>query len=106
MESLQAKIEELEEWKNLEKNVPGDLPMIKAYDIILHTLATNECQELASKFEERVKQSIAGIMKVYIDNSQDMHEDIQWSEINLQSEQLVPFAFFHKLEDKYEAVKV
>ena len=42
MESLQAKIEELEEWKNLEKNVLGDLPVIKSYDIRLHTLATNE----------------------------------------------------------------
>ena len=43
MESFQAKIEELEEWNNLENNVPGDLPLIKAYDIRLHTLATNEC---------------------------------------------------------------
>lgn len=42
MESLQEKIKELEEWKNLEKNVPGDLPVIKAYDIRLHTLSTNE----------------------------------------------------------------
>ena len=46
MESLQAKIEDLEEWKNLEKNVSGGMPVIKAYDIRLHTLATNECQEL------------------------------------------------------------
>ena len=90
----------------MEKNVPGDLSVIKAYDIILHTLATNEFQELDSNFEERVKQSIAGIMKVYIDNVQDMHEDIQWSEINLQSEQPTPFSFFQKLEDKYEVVKV
>jgi hypothetical protein len=44
-------------------------------------------------------------MTVYTDNFQDMHEDIQWLEINLQSEQLVPFAFFQKLEDKYETIK-
>ena len=44
-------------------------------------------------------------MKVYIDNVQDMHEDIQWSEINIQSEQPVPFDFFQKLEDKYDAIK-
>ena len=49
MESLQAKIEELEKWRNMEKNVPSSLPIIKAYDIRLHTLATNECQELSSK---------------------------------------------------------
>ena len=45
-------------------------------------------------------------MKLYLDHVKDMHEDIQWLEINIQSEQPVPFAFFHKLEDKYEAVKV
>ena len=41
MESLQAKIEELDKWRNMEKNVPSSLPTIKAYDIKLHTLATN-----------------------------------------------------------------
>ena len=51
MESPQTKIEELEKWRNMEKNVPSFLLIVKAYDIRLHTLATNECQELASKFE-------------------------------------------------------
>ena len=60
MESLQTKIEELAEWINLEKNVPSGPLIIKSYDIILHTLASNECQELSSKFEEKVKQSLAG----------------------------------------------
>ena len=55
MESSRTKIEELDEWRNIEKNVPSVLLIIKAYDIILNTLATNECQELASKFEEKVK---------------------------------------------------
>ena len=55
MESLWKNIEELDEWRNLENNVPGGLLIIKSYDIILHTLATNECQELSSKFEEKVK---------------------------------------------------
>ena len=50
MESIQAKIEELDKWRNMEKNVPSSLPVVKAYDTRLHTLATNECQELASKF--------------------------------------------------------
>ena len=57
MKYFQAKIEEPGEWKNLEKNVPGGLSVIKAYDIKLHTLATNECQEIASKFEEKEKHS-------------------------------------------------
>jgi predicted RNase H-like nuclease (RuvC/YqgF family) len=65
MESLQAKIEELDKWRNMEKNVPSSLPAVKAYDIRLHTLATNECQELASKFKEKARQSLAGTMEVY-----------------------------------------
>ena len=44
MESLQAKIKELDKWSNMEKNVLSSLPAVKAYDIRLHTLATNECQ--------------------------------------------------------------
>ena len=43
MESLQAKIEELDKWRNMEKNIPSNLPTAKAYDIRLHTLDTNEC---------------------------------------------------------------
>ena len=50
MESLQDKIKELQKWSNTKKNVPRILPVVKAYDIRFHTLATNECQELASKF--------------------------------------------------------
>ena len=72
MESLKAKIEELEEWTSLEKNVPDGLATLKSYDIRLHTLNTHECQELASKFEEKVKQNIAGIMKIYTSNIQEM----------------------------------
>ena len=43
MESPQDKIEELEKWRNMEKNVPSNLPIVKPYDIRLHTLASNEC---------------------------------------------------------------
>ena len=51
MESLQTKIKELDKWRNMEKSVPIGLPVVKDYDIKLHTLATNEFQDLASKFE-------------------------------------------------------
>jgi uncharacterized protein YPO0396 len=33
MESLQAKIEELDKWSNMDKNVPNILPTVKDYDI-------------------------------------------------------------------------
>ena len=86
MESLQTNIEELDEWRNLEKNVPCGLYIIKAYDIIFHTLNTNECQEISSNFEEKVMQSLAVIMKVYTNNVQDMKKDIQLLDINLKDE--------------------
>ena len=53
MESLQTKIEDLDKLRNMEKNVPSSLPTVRAYDIRIHTLATNECKELASKFKEK-----------------------------------------------------
>ena len=37
---LQAKIEDLEEWRSTEKNIPSSVPMIKSYDISVHALAT------------------------------------------------------------------
>ena len=55
MESLQFKIKELDKWRSIEKNVPSSLPVIKTYDISLHTLATSECQELTSRFEEKAR---------------------------------------------------
>jgi hypothetical protein len=58
----------------MEKNVPSGLPVIKAYDIILHTLDTNECQEIASKFEEKGKQSFVGMMNVYDKSVQDIQK--------------------------------
>ena len=55
MESLRVKIEEIDRWINIENNSLSGLPGIKPFEIRLHTLDTNECQELASKFEEKVK---------------------------------------------------
>ena len=65
MEPLQVKIEELDKWRSIEKNVPSSLPVIKTYDISLHTLATNECQQLASRFEEGARQNLARMMELY-----------------------------------------
>ena len=65
MAFLQIKVEEMDRWRNMEKNVPSGLLGIKDYDIRLQTLATNECQEMASKFGEKVKKSLAGMMDAY-----------------------------------------
>ena len=81
MESLQAKIEELDRWRSTKNNVPSSLSVIKTYDINLHTLATTECQELASKFEKRARQNLAGMMELYEKSIYDIQRYIQWLEI-------------------------
>ena len=89
----------------MEKNVPSSLPTVKAYDIRLHTLDTNECQELASKFEEKLRKSLARMMDVYEKSIYDVKIYLQWLEINFKDEHLVSFAFFQELKDKYEMTK-
>jgi hypothetical protein len=106
MRSLQAKIEDLDDWRNMEKSVPINLLVIKSYAISLHTLATTECQDLASRFEENAIQNLAGMMESYEKSIYDIQQYIQWPEINLEDEHLVTFSFFQKLEDKYEKIKV
>ena len=81
------------------------LPTIKAYDIRLHTLPTNECQELASKFKEMARQSLAGMMDVYDKSFYDVQRYIQWPEINFKDEHPIYFSLFQDLEDKYEMTK-
>ena len=89
----------------MEKSVSSILPVVKAYDIRLHTLATNECQELASKFEEKVRQSPAGMMDVYDKSIYDVQIYLKWPKINFRDEHPISFAFFQELEDKYEMTK-
>ena len=56
----------------MEKNVPGGIPMTKAYDIRLHTMATNECQDLDSKIVENANQSLSQMKTVYDKSFQDV----------------------------------
>ena len=91
---LQAKMELLEEWRNKEKNVPSILLVIKSYDISVHTLATTECQDLASRFEENARNDLAWMMDLYEKSIYDIQRYIQWPEINLEDEHPVPYAFF------------
>ena len=106
MRSLQAKIEYLDEWRSKEKNVPSSLPIIKIYDINVHTLDTIECQDLALRFEENAKQNLVGMMDLYDKYIYYIQRYNQWPEINLEDEHLVTFSFFQNLEDNYEKIKV
>ena len=65
MESLQVKIEDLDKCWNMENNVPSIVLVVKTYEIRLHTLDMSECQELASKFEEKVGHNLARMMELY-----------------------------------------
>ena len=76
MESLQVKIEELHRWRNMEKSFPRSLLAVKTYDIMLHTLATNESQELASKFEEKARKNLAQMMELYAKSINDVQRYI------------------------------
>jgi hypothetical protein len=97
MESLQVKIEELDKWRRIERNVPSSIPVIKTYDISLHALDTSESQELASIFEERARYNLAGMMELYEKSIYDIQRYIQWPEINFENEHPVPFGFFQEL---------
>ena len=105
MEYVQVKIEELDKWRNIEKSVPSILPVIKTYDINLHTLDTSECQELASIFEEKARQNIARMMELYEKSIYDIQRHIQWPKINFEDENPVSFSFFQELKDIYERIK-
>ena len=76
MRSLQGKIEDLDKWRSIENNVPSSLLVIKRYDISLHTLATSECQELASRFEENARQNLARMMDLYDKSIYDIQKYI------------------------------
>ena len=91
MRSLQVNIEVLGKWRSMEKNVPSSLPVIKSYDISVHTLATSECQELASRFEKNARQNLAEMMELYEKYIFDIERYVQWPKINFK--------------DRYENIK-
>ena len=65
MRNLQEKIIELDRWRSTEKNIPSSLPTIKSYDITVYSMATEECQDLASRFEENARKDLVGMMDLY-----------------------------------------
>ena len=65
MRDLQDKIIELEEWRSTEKKIPSSLPTIKGYDITVYSIATEECQDLAYRFEKNARKDLTGMMDLY-----------------------------------------
>ena len=78
----------------MEKSVLSSLPAVKSYDFRLHTLATNEFQELASKFEERERKILERMMDVYDTLVKYVQIYLQWPKINFRDEHRNSFSFF------------
>ena len=61
MRDLQGKIIELDEWRSTKRDIPNSLPLVKSHDITIYSMATEECQDLASRFEDNARKDLAGI---------------------------------------------
>ena len=84
MRDLQEKIIELDEWRSTKRDIPNSLPSVKSYDITVYTMATEECQDLASRFKENARKDLAGMMDLYEKTTYDIQRYIQWPEINFE----------------------
>ena len=65
MRNLEENIIELDEWRITEKDIPSSLPLVKIYDITIYSMAIEECQDLASRFEENARKDLARMMELY-----------------------------------------
>ena len=105
MRDLQEKIIELDESRSTKMNIPNSLPLVKSYDIIVYTMATEECQDLASWFEENSRKDLAGMMDLYENTTYDIQRYIQWPEINFEENHPVPITVFEEIEKDFERVR-
>ena len=62
MRNLQEKIIELDGWRSTEKNIPSSLPIVRSYDMMVYSMATEEFQDLSSWFEENARKDLLGMM--------------------------------------------
>ena len=69
-------------------------------------MATKECQDLASQFEENAKKDPAGMMDLYEKTTYDIQIYIQWLEINFKENHPVPITMFEEIEKDFEKYKV
>jgi DNA repair exonuclease SbcCD ATPase subunit len=105
MRNLQEKVIELNEWRSTEKDIPSSLPSVKSYDITFYSMATKECQDLASRFEENARKDIVGMMELYEKSINDIQKYIQFPEIDFEEDHPVPITMFKQIEKGFEKVK-
>ena len=105
MRNLQEKIIELDEWRSTEKDIPNSLPSVKNYNITIYSMAIEECQDLASRFEENARKDLVGMMDLYGKSTYDIQRYVQWPEINFEEDHPVPITIFEQIEKDFEKVK-
>ena len=77
MRDLQGKIIELDEWRSTKRDIPNSLPLVKSYDITVYSMATKECQDLASRFEENARKDLSEMMDLYEKTTYDIQRYIK-----------------------------
>ena len=68
-------------------------------------MATEECQDLASRFEENARKDLVGMMDLYEKTTYDIQWYVQWLEINFEEDHPVPITVFEQIEKYFEKVK-
>ena len=68
-------------------------------------MATEECQDLASRFEENARKDLAGVMDLYGKSTYDIQRYVQCPEINFEEHDPVPITIFMQIEKDFEKVK-
>ena len=105
MRNLQEKILELDEWRSTTKDIPSSLPSVKSYDITVYSMATEECQDLASQFEENARKDLVGMMDLYGKSTYDIQRYVKWPDINFEEDHPFPITIFEQIERDFEKVK-
>ena len=68
-------------------------------------MATEECQDLASWFEENARKDLAGMTDLYEKYTYDIQRYIQWPKINLEEEHPIPITLSKQIERDFEKFK-
>ena len=68
-------------------------------------MATEECQDMASRFMENDRKDLVGMMNLYEKSTYDIQRYIQWPEINFEEEHPVPITLFKQIESDLKKVK-
>ena len=104
MRDLQEKIIELDEWRSTKRDIPNTIPLVKSYDITVYSMATEECQDLASRFEENARKDLTGMMDLYENTTYYIQRYIQWLEINFKEDHPIPIIVFKEIKKDFERV--